>query len=146
MKQILFTMFALLTVILSGCGNDHANGTVNGNWTATLLDQNGTQIFMFSTTLTQSGNTAVTVTNLNFTTASPCFVSSNTASGAFVLSGNFNGNVTGNFQLTVQSGTPGGNMLMLQGKVNNNVISGTWSLTGVTSGCNGSGTFTMTKM
>jgi hypothetical protein len=30
--------------------------------------------------------------------------------------------------------------------VNNNAITGTWTLTGVTSGCTGSGNFTMTKM
>jgi hypothetical protein len=53
----------------------------------------------------------------------------------------------GSFQLAVQSGsTMTGNLLTLQGTVNNNVVSGTWTMTGVTSGCAGSGNFTMNKM
>ncbi len=65
--------------------------------------------------------------------------------GGFSLTGNFNGNVSGTFHMTIQSGTPSGNILSLQGNVNNSMIAGTWTLTGVTAGCSGSGNFTMTK-
>ena len=146
-KQFGIVALVLSAILLSACGNSrNSTGTVTGNWTATLSDQSGTQVFAFTTSFMQNSGTVVTVTNLNFTTANSCFVSGNTATGAFVLSGNFNGNMTGSFQLTVQSGNPSGNMLMLQGNVKNNVITGTWTLTGVTSGCTGSGSFTMTKM
>lgn len=65
----------------------------------------------------------------------------------YSLSGNFNGNVTGAFGMTISTMFPGTqNVLTLQGNVNNNTISGMWTLTGVQSGCTGSGNFTFTKM
>ena len=78
-------------------------------------------------------------------TTSPCFSSGNTESGSFTLGGDFNGNVKGQFGMTVQSGTPSGNTLALTGTVNGNTITGNWTLTG-SSGCAGNGTFTMTKV
>jgi len=48
--------------------------------------------------------------------------------------------------LTITSATPSGNTLTLQGTVNNNAITGTWTLTGLTPGCTGSGNFTLTRM
>ena len=146
MKQIGIAMLVGLGLMLSACGGGHSNSTVSGNWTASLSNPDGTPAFAFTTSLYQNSGTVVSVTTLGFNTATPCFASGGSATGSFILSGNFNGNVTGGFQLTVQSGTPSGNVLALQGAVNNNVISGTWTLTGVTSGCTGSGNFTMTKM
>jgi hypothetical protein len=73
-------------------------------------------------------------------------VSGETESGSFALSGDFNGNVTGQFQYTVTSGQPAGNVLTLTGAVSGNTISGQWTLSGNTpSGCSGSGNFTLTK-
>jgi hypothetical protein len=109
-------------------------------------DSNGAPVFAFTTSLAQNSGTVVSVTNLSFTTATPCFASGGSETGSFMLSGNFNGNVTGAFQLGVHSGTPSGNTLVLQGTVKNNTISGTWTLTGVTAGCSGSGNFIMNKM
>jgi hypothetical protein len=74
------------------------------------------------------------------------FASGGSATAAFVLSGNFNGNVAGTFQLNIQSGTPSGNVFTVQGTVKDNTIVGTWTLVGVTSGCAGSGNFTMMRM
>jgi len=89
----------------------------------------------------------VNVTKLSFSTATPCLDSPTTESGSFTLSGNFNGNVTGAFGMTISTMFPGTqNVLSLQGNVNDNTISGTWNLTGVQSGCTGSGNFTLTKM
>ncbi len=140
----------LLGLLVAGCGgNSSSSGNsnnVSGNWTAGLSDSNGTPVFAFTTSLIQNSGSVVSVTNLNFTTATPCFASGGSETGSFILSGNFNGNATGAFQLGIQSGTPSGNMLVLQGTVKNNTISGTWTLTGVTAGCSGAGNFTMTKM
>ncbi len=144
MKQFGIAVVLAVGLILAACGgSSSASDTVNGNWTATLT---GTQDLTFTTSFTQSNGSTVTGTNLTFTTSTPCFTSGGSQTGSFVLSGNFNGNITGGFQLTITSGTPSGNTLVLQGTVNNNTITGTWTLTGLTSGCSGLGNFTLTKM
>ena len=60
------------------------------------------------------------------------------------MGGNFNGNVTGQFQFKVLSASPSNNVLTLTGTANGKTIKGTWTLTGGT-GCQGAGNFTMTK-
>jgi len=145
-KYTVMATLLALGLVLGGCGGGgSSSGNVSGNWTATLTDTDGTQAFALTTSLTQGSGTLVTGTNLVFTTSTSCFTSGGSETGSFVLSGNVNGNVTGTFQLTVESGTPSGNTLVLNGTVNDNTISGTWTLTG-TGGCAGSGNFAMTKM
>jgi hypothetical protein len=150
MKCLSIVMVLAAALMLGGCGGGNSSsnsGSVNGNWTASLMSSASTSpVLTFSTTFTQTSGTSLNVTQFNFTTSSPCFVSGETETGGFVLSGNFNGSVTGALQMTIQSGNPSGNTLTLQGQVNNNAISGTWTLSGVSSGCTGSGSFTMTKM
>jgi hypothetical protein len=150
MKPIGIAALLSAALMLGGCGGGNSSSnaaTVNGNWNASLMSSaSSSPIFAFTTNLTESSGTSLSVTHFTFTTTSPCFAGGETETGGFVLSGNFNGNVTGALQMTVQSGTPGGNTLTLQGQVNNNAISGTWVLSGVTTGCTGSGNFTMTKM
>jgi hypothetical protein len=49
--------------------------------------------------------------------------------------------------MNIQStATSTNNLLTLQGTVNNNTITGNWTLTGTTAGCTGTGSFTMTKI
>ena len=139
-----------LAALLAACGTangSNANNSLNGNWTATLLDTNGKPVFDFTTVLTSSGSAGLVISNFRFTTTSPCFGANPTESGGFSLGGNFNGNVSGSFAMTIESGdgASGNNLLMLQGMVNKNVVSGTWTLTGTGAGCAGSGNFTMTK-
>jgi len=119
---------------------------INGTWNAMLMGTSGGQpVFAFGTALAVNGDGSLSVTNFSFNTSSPCFVSGETESGSFMLSGNFNGQVHGTFGLVVKSGTPSGNMLTLSGTASGNTISGTWTLAGGT-GCTGNGTFTMTRM
>ncbi len=133
-------------LILLGCGTSSSKGAnINGNWTASLTDAHGTQVLAFNTSITESSNSTVSVSNFRLSSNSACFVSGETESGTFALSGNFNGNVAGSFGMNVVSGSPGGNNLTLSGTVNGNTISGTWSLTG-SPACTGHGTFTMTRM
>jgi hypothetical protein len=40
---------------------------------------------------------------------------------------------------------PPGNTLTLNGTLTNSTIMGTWTLTGLTSGCTGNGNFTMSR-
>jgi hypothetical protein len=146
--KTLGTIFVLgIALVLAGCGSNSNNDVINGNWTAALMNSSsgGSPIFNFTATFTQSSGSGVTITNLNFTTASPCFVSGTTATGGFTLSGNLNGVTSGGFQMNIQSMGSSTNLLTLQGTVSNNTISGTWSLSGTTSGCSGSGQFTMNK-
>ena len=137
-----------LAFVLSGCGNNSSTGTANitGNWSATLTNTDSSPAFAFTTTFTQMSGSSVNVTNLTFTTATPCFVSGESETASFILSGNFSGSVTGAFQLTVKSGNPSGDTLTLQGTANNNTITGKWTLVGISSGCSGSGNFVVTKM
>ena len=137
MKRL--TIVLGLAILLAACGSNHSN--VNGTWTAAL---SGTEQLNFTITMTSASNDGLSVTHLTFSTQSPCFPGTSTASGAFVASGTFNGVNAGGFQLTVNSSS-GGNQLQLNGTLENNTISGTWTLTGTTSGCTGSGTFTMNK-
>lgn len=148
MKRATLAVMIALTLVLAGCGNSNSpnSGNINGSWSATLTNTNNSPAFTFTTTFTQMSGSDVNVTNLSFTTSSPCFVSGETETASFALSGNFSGNVTGGFQLTIKSGNPSGNTLTLQGTVQNNTITGTWTLVGISSGCTGSGNFVVTRM
>lgn len=147
MKQIQTVVWLGIALVLAGCGSSSSN-TINGNWTAALVSSGNTSspIFAFMVTLTATGGNNLSITNLNFTTANPCFASGSTATGGFTVSGNMNGVTSGGFQMNIQSApSSGNNLLALQGTVNNNTVTGTWTLTGTTSGCTGSGSFTMNK-
>jgi hypothetical protein len=147
MKSLALTLLLGLGLTLSGCGSsNNKSGNINGSWTATLTDTSGAQMFAFSTSLLATGNSGtVTINSFHFSTDSVCFVSGETESGTFALTGDFNGNVSGQFGMSVLSGSPGGNTLTLTGAAKGNTISGTWILAGG-SGCTGNGTFTMTRM
>lgn len=134
-----------ITFLGAGCGSNQSASNINGTWTAMLVSSGGATEFSFGTSLTTQGNGTLSVTNFNFTTNSPCFVSGETESGTFALTGNFNGNVSGKLGMIVQSGSPAGNTLTLAGTASGNAISGNWTLTGA-GGCTGNGTFTMTRM
>ncbi len=148
-KKIGMVAMLALGMTLAGCGYGSHNGTVSGNWTATLITPpGGTPVFAFSTALTQSSGGALTFTNFTFTTAGTCFATGPfTETGSVSLSGNYNGNVTGSFASTISTMFPAGtnNMLTLMGTVAGNTITGTWTLTGGT-GCAGNGNFTATRM
>jgi hypothetical protein len=150
MNRGIFATLLGLALVLGGCGNSNStnstSGNVNGNWTATLSNPDSTPAFAFTTGFTQMSGSSVSVTKFTFATSSPCFVSGETATASFVVSGNFSGSAMGAFQLTVKSGNPSGDTLTLQGTVTNNTITGTWTLVGISSGCTGSGNFTATKM
>lgn len=147
MKQLATALLLVCVSLLAACGSNSNNNALNGNWRATLTDASGNPALGFTTTLTSSGN-GVTGSNLTFTTSTPCFGAGSTETGGLSLSGNFNGVTTGGFTLTIQSGATGSNgsnTLALNGTLNNNTVSGTWTLGGTGAGCTGSGTFTMVK-
>lgn len=146
MKQVLVGVIAALMFASVGCGNNNSNnGSINGNWTAALMSSNnGPAVFNFSLSMTQQSGGGLSITNLNFTSGGNCFAGGSTATGGFSVSGNFSGSVSGALQMNVQS-SGDSNQLSLQGTVNNNTVTGNWTLTGTSAGCTGSGTFTMNK-
>src|SRR5262249_55879135 len=150
MRYFCYGVLLTLGLALSGCGGSNNNnaGTLNGNWSATLSNPDGSPAFAFTTSFNQTSNSSsLTVTNFTFSTTGSCFTGQTTQSGSFAFSGDFNGNVTGAFSMTVStvSAVPPNNVLTLQGTANGGLISGNWTLTGLT-GCSGSGTFSMTQM
>lgn len=145
MKRLQAALVVFVGMTLIGCASNGSNSSINGTWNATLVSGGNATAFSFGTALQVNGDGSLRVSNFQFTTNSPCFVSGETESGSFTLSGNLNGSVNGTFGFTVRSGNPSGNTLALSGTANGNTISGTWTLTG-SGGCTGNGTFTMTKM
>jgi hypothetical protein len=141
MKKLAVALFVAVVLVV-GCGSNGSKGNINGTWTAVLSDTD----FSFATALTENSDGTLSVSQFSFSTNGPCFVSGETESGSFAFTGDFNGNVTGHFDFKVVSGSPSGNTLTLTGTVNGNTIVGSWSLSGGNpTGCQGSGTFNMTK-
>lgn len=147
MKNFAVALLLVVGLAMAGCGSNSSSSNsanVDGNWNATLTDSGNNPAFTFGTSLVVNGDGTLSVSNFTFNSPSPCFVSGETTTGSFALSGNFNGNVTGAFQFVVKSGSPAGNTLTLMGTANGNTITGTWTLSGFP-GCAGNGNFTMTK-
>ncbi len=146
MKNFAVATLLVLGLVMAGCGSSSSSNpaNINGTWNATLMDANQNPVFKFGTSLVVNGDNSLSISNFSFSTNSNCFASGETETGSFTLSGNFNGNVTGKFGLAVQSGNPAGNTLTLSGAVTGSTITGTWMLTG-SSGCTGTGAFTMNK-
>ena len=145
MKKLAVAWLVAMVLTLVGCGGSNSSkGNINGTWTAALSDTN----FSFGTALVVNSGGTLSVSQFSFSSnGQQCFVSGETESGSFALTGDFNGNVTGQFGFKVVSGSPSGNTLTLTGTANGNTIAGNWSLTGGNpTGCSGSGTFTMRKI
>jgi hypothetical protein len=141
------TILLLLALTLAGCGgNGPQSGNINGTWSATLTNTDGSLAYGFLTTFTDTSSNGLSVTNFTFSTPGPCFspYTSNQYSetGSFTLSGNLNGNVTGTFGMAITTIFPStNNVLTLNGTVSGNTITGSWTASGLT-GCTGNGTFT----
>jgi hypothetical protein len=141
-----FTLwFALaLALFLTACGSGSTNSNnVSGNWVATLTNTAGTAVYTINTSLSQSSTDAVTGSFTFTAGGTPCFEEVGSETGQLTL-----GTTTNTLQLSIVGGQPGGlslNTLTLNGTVSGSSISGTWTLAGFGSGCNGSGSFTMKK-
>jgi hypothetical protein len=143
---LLLAVLAFFTACGSTSNNHQNNVNVNGNWSASLADGGGTQVFTFTTTLVESSGGSVSGQSLTFTSNSACFVDGGTETGAFTVSGDTNGVTSAGVQLTIVStGSSAGNTLTLNGTFQNNTIQGTWTLNGGL-GCSGTGTFQMTRV
>ena len=144
---------------LSGCGGRNSNGVtaagradvIDGTWSAVFSGPAPT--YNFNASLAQASGTTVDVTSLAFAGPVFCFSGFRGESATFISSGLVNGNITGQFTLSVTTLFPGPdqNVLTLQGNVTGRQIVGTWMVTGNVPGVPpsscplNSGTFTMTK-
>jgi hypothetical protein len=146
MKQLAIATLLALGLTLGACGggNSNSSNAINGNWTATLTNLDGTEAFAFTVTLSQGNGTLVNVSNFSLTTEEPCFGTAGSETGSFTLTSNVSQNITGSFQMTIQSTNPSGNVLTLNGTLSNSTIGGTWSLSGP--GCTGGGNFSVSTM
>ncbi len=137
-----------ITLIFSGCGsNSITTGSINGTWSATLANSTLANMFSFSTHLTVNADGSLGTTNFSLTlNNTPCTFSSSTETGTFMLTGNFNGQVSGKFHYVIMSSGVEANILTLDGTVGGGQITGTWTVSGATANCTGNGTFTMSPV
>src|SRR5271166_1891100 len=125
---IMFLMAISVTLLACGSsGSSNSSTNVNGNWSASLTNSpSGSNAYTFTTTLTESSSGSMSITNFKITSDNgSCFTGQTTETGSFTLSGNFSGNVTGTFGMTITAQDTGGqNVLTLQGGVgpNNTVV------------------------
>jgi hypothetical protein len=142
MRLTRITVLLALCLMLVSCGGGHFD-TINGNWTATLsgtATQSGAaEVLKFTVTLNQTSPPGVDATNFTLSTPTSCLSDPSTVSSTF-SNGAFTMDIVG-FPGVFQ------NVLKLQGNVNGSALTGSWTFTGgpSESGCDGSGTFKLTK-
>ncbi|MGP0019850.1 MAG: hypothetical protein ACLPHP_14860 [Candidatus Sulfotelmatobacter sp.] len=128
----------VLGLTMVGCGSRNTgNSGINGNWTATLKNADGSIVYQFSATLTPGTGNTLNVSNLNVANSGQCLSSSEAASGSFIpTNAQFGMSMVGFAILSPD--------LSLQGELSGSTISGTWTLSGGgIAACAGNGTFTM---
>ena len=148
MKRFGTAIILLMALALLACGlGGPSNNTLSGNYSAALVNPDGTRAFDFTATLDQSGQ-AVSVTKFSFTNPSSCFATGTAATAVSTVTDTTHGVTSGTYQMTFQSGpsNPNGtNTLTLQGNFVNNGVSGSWTLAGTGTECNETQTETSTS-
>jgi hypothetical protein len=143
MKQSIIALVLLLSVALAGCGGANGTGNINGSWFATLSGSTS-EALAFDVGLTVNADGTLGSSNFSFTVNNTsCTFPTVSESGSFMITGNFNGQVSGKFHYVVMSTGVEDNTLTLDGTVSGGTINGNWSVTG-SGGCSGTGTFVMT--
>ena len=140
------TALVLLAFFLVSCASSSPAKKIDGVWTASLQNPDGSLAYTFMATLTQSTGSTVNVSSFSFTSPAPCFTAPLGQTATFTASGHSSGYETGPFGMSIGTGlmTIQENVLTLNGTRNRDGrISGTWTLTGLP-GCSGGGIYTMT--
>lgn len=70
MKFAVVALFALVLTVLGCSTSGSKTSNINGNWTASLTDTHGTQVLAFNTTITESSNSSLSVSNFSLSTNS----------------------------------------------------------------------------
>jgi hypothetical protein len=88
-KNIVWASLLALALLLNGCGSSSVPGrnSINGDWTATLTNSDGSRAYQFSATFTQGSGSELSITNLTYTVSSSCptLAEANSAGGIFRL-------------------------------------------------------------
>ena len=143
MKQSITALILLLSVALSGCGSSNNPANINGTWFATLNGSTSEEL-AFTVGLTVNADGSLGSSNFTFTVNNtPCTFPTVTESGSVALTVNSNGQVSGKFHYVLMSTGVEVNTVTLDGTVSGGQITGTWMVTGASTGCTGNGTFTM---
>ncbi|MBZ5688884.1 MAG: hypothetical protein LAP86_28070 [Acidobacteriia bacterium] len=140
------TFLVLLAFFLVSCGSGSPAKKIDGFWTASLQNPDGSVAYTFMATLTQSTGSTVNVSSFGFSGPAPCFTAPLGQTATFTASGHSGGYEIGSFGMSIATAlmTMQENVLTLNGIRNSDGrISGTWTLTGL-SGCSGGGAYTMT--
>ena len=142
-NKILWASLLAVALVLGGCGSSGTltSNNINGNWTATLTNSDGSLAYQFSATFAQGSGSELSITNLTYTASSACpaLTSEGQVQGSFAVA-------TGAFAMTQTLLNVGGPILSLQGKAGNGRISGQWTLSGLVPRCSGNGSFTISPM
>jgi hypothetical protein len=169
MNKLAILIVLALELAVCGCGSSNTTNTTTntstaGNWEAQLTGGTGQASllnFVVEFSVTNSG--PLNITRLSFFNAGACFgtnVNSSTETGTATLSTSSTNAVTGTVSLAINSVTPAGNTLTLDGTLtgtsngtttttgtlSNGVVVGTWKLTGssdCSAGDTTTGTFVM---
>jgi len=137
LKVMGITFLLAVGLAIAGCGSSTMpGGNINGNWTGTLANPDGSTFSQFSATFTVGTGNELNISNLTFTIPGPCEFS-----GAWGAGGSYAPN--GTFGMSMEAENVGGPMLNLQGTLRSGKISGTWSASGVVPNCGGNGNFTI---
>ncbi len=140
-------------LLLAACGGGSSSqqtATPNGNWTATLTSTASTQQpITFTFGMNQNGNT-LTMSGMNFNNMNNCFGTGSVMSGQMMGSSGMMAGMQMQMSMEMWSNSDhtGNHLVMTMGMPsgNNNQLSGAFTLTGVTSGCESeTGTVTMTR-
>lgn len=138
---IIVLLLLVLGLNMSGCGSStgasSGSGNINGAWTATLTNADGSIAYQFTATFTQGTGTELNIANLTFANPGVCLLS-----GALGTQGSF-APASEAFGLLMASPAIIGPSLNLQGSLSDGKISGTWNTSSGAQSCNGNGTFTM---
>lgn len=165
MKRLAILFLLVLAVALFGCNvprTDITSTSTSGNWEGRLTG--GTEeasLLNFTTSFTVVNGGPLSITGFSFINNGACFqtgLSKETYTGTASLITSSNGQVTGTFEMTINS-VPAGNTLDLKGNLtgtsngttttvgtlSNGVVVGTWNLTGGEgdASCSGTGSFVM---
>jgi hypothetical protein len=111
MKCARLISLALLAFFLVSCGSSSPAKKIDGVWNASLQNPDGSVVYTFTATLTQSTGSTVNVNSFGFTSPAPCFAAPLGQSATFTASGRSGGYETGPFGMSIGTG-----LMMMQEK------------------------------
>jgi hypothetical protein len=146
MKSLRTIAALALGFTLAGCGASQVQ-KLDGTWDAQLFNTGGTPALTFTAVLAESGGTQVDMPIFALMVPSSCFPSETSRKATFTRARDRGRRLAGTIGMTVTTKFPvENNLLTLKGEVNDTLATGTWSLTGGTAPCNGSGSFQMNRL